>query len=43
VTLDKVPSDTQLVIGRTATVEVLPRKSDDQNKVNKKAPEQGAS
>jgi multidrug resistance efflux pump len=43
VNLDKVPADTQLVIGRTATVEVLPRKADDQKKVSKKAPEQGVS
>ena len=49
VALDKVPADTQLVVGRTATVEVLPRKKDDNQKAvnqkvdNKNAPVQGVS
>jgi multidrug resistance efflux pump len=36
VTLDQVPADTQLIIGRTATVEVLPRKVDSKKTVNLK-------
>jgi len=42
VVLDKVPADTQLVVGRTATVEIIPKKSDQKSIDQQAAKQQGS-